>query len=321
MNSLGRLAIAVAPLGLLLALFWIGTARAQQADRPLTATTLDVVTLDPERSPLSELREISGLAWDGDTKRLHAVSDGRRLLQLSLSGLPDKIGTMTVLARSHLTLAGGARSRKGDLNPEGLALVPVAERVTAAAELLVVSEAPPRLVVVDLNGAMLREVELPAALASIANLSAPKNGLESVTILPGMGYLTAPERPLRDHDRSRHVIFSSHGPRLHYTTEALGKTSIKAMDSLGTDRIVILERTRSNEGLIVPYLRVIEPRRCTQEAPCPGRVAKVTVPGITDADFEAIAHLGGDRFLIASDDRIAGRFRTVFALIAVAGLD
>ena len=87
------------------------------------------------------------------------------------------------------------------------------------------------------------------------------------------------------------------------------------METLPDGHLLILERDRLDAATIQPFLRVIDPAACPVSAPCSTPAIRLDLPPPHDADFEGLAWLGNNRFMLASDDRIEGLPRTVFALI------
>lgn len=251
------------------------------------------------------LREVSGLAFDPATGTLWAVSDRNDLFALALEPGADRL-ELRLMAQHRLTGPDGARLRRADgFSAEGLAL--------DGAALLALSETAPRLARFDLQGRWLAELPLPTALADPARLRNPANGLEALTLHAALGPLAAPETPLAGSPRRIHVLHGSHGPALAWDTGGLS-TSLKALDTLPDGTILALERHRDGAGAIHPLLRRIDPAGCRPDAPC-APPALALPPG--DADFEGLAWLGGNRAILASDDRIEGHVRTVFLLVTL----
>ena len=270
---------------------------------------LDTQVLTPDTHPHLPLREVSGLVHDPATRTLYALSDRNDLFVLALDTTGDRIG-LTLLDRLRLTGPDGARLRRGDHSGEGLA--------RDGADLLVLSEVPPRLSRFGTDGAWRGDLPLPAALTDPARLRNPRNGLESLVLHPVLGWLAAPETPLVGTPRRQHQLHGASGPALAWQTPPdQPGTSLKGMDTLPDGTILVLERVRDADGAITPLLRRIDPALCLAAAPCAAPAIVLDLPVPPDADFEGLAWLGDGRVLLASDDRIHGEPRTVLVLLAL----
>lgn len=84
---------------------------------------------------------------------------------------------------------------------------------------------------------------------------------------------------------------------------------VKALETLGDGRILVLYRMRSADDLrLMPFLSVLDLASCPTNAPCPALTAPVVVPGIRGADFEGVTQLPDRRILMRSDDKTAHIF-------------
>lgn len=291
---------------------WLALIAALLAGSPAAGqgvAVLDTLILTSDTHPHLPLREVSGLVHDPATRTLYALSDRNDLFVLSLDTTGDRIG-LRLLDRLRLTGPDGARLRRGDHSAEGVA--------RDGADLLILSEVPPRLSRFGTDGAWRGDLPLPADLADPARLRNPRNGLESLVLHPALGWLAAPETPLAGTSRRQHVLHGAGGPALAWQTPPdQPATSLKAMDTLPDGTILALERVRDPEGAITPLLRRIDPALCPAAAPCDAPAIALDLPVPRDADFEGLAWLGEGRVLLASDDRIDGVPRTVLVLLAL----
>ena len=93
------------------------------------------------------------------------------------------------------------------------------------------------------------------------------------------------------------------------------------METLPDGRLVILERDVSAaDGSLIPWLCILDPASCGSGRLCTTQVARIEVPGITDADFEGLAYVAENLFLIVSDDKIGKDHRSVFGLLRVSSI-
>lgn len=278
---------------------------------------LRVEILDHRVLPQTELdglkfSEISALAYDPASGALYGASDKSILFRIGFAHENGKITGITPLEGWPLLDETGARMKSKVFNPEGAHLRP------DGSGLLIVSENGPRAALFDLQGKWQAGVELPEALRDASLQRSDKDGLESLAEHPVHGILSATEEPPADEERTHHVIRAGDGSSFAYDTGDIGNTNIKSITLDDRDRLLVLERHRDqNSGTLQPWLRLIDPAACVQGADCPGVKAGFSLEGFENADFEGMTGLGGDLYLIVSDDRIDGQQRSVFALLRV----
>lgn len=283
----------------------------QAASSPFQVEVLD--TLDLGKLKIDDLKvlELSGLAYDQQNKRLHAVSDKGRLFSFTLDVSGNKIAKLEPVSGHTLVDAKGAAMRDQGFNAEDIAL-------DKDGTFVIVSEAGPRISRFDASGKWQEDLTVPVALRDPAAQRSDKDGLESVALHPKLGLLTAPEEPLAGQTRTTHTLYADDGKTLAYDTAAIGSTSIKAMTVLPDGRLMLLERDRAPDRSLITWLRTLDPADCKTDKLCPTQVAKVEVPGIKDADFEGIADLSNGLFMLVSDDKIDKERRSIFALLKVS---
>lgn len=275
----------------------------------LQVEVLDTLILGELRVDGLKIAELSGLAYDRQGLRLYAVSDKGRLFSFALDLSGDRIAALEPISGHNLTDTSGARIR--GFNAEGIAM---AEDATLA----IVSEKGPRIARFSMSGKWLEDLVVPAALIDPAAQRSEKDGLESLVRHPQLGLLTAPEEPLAAQPRTTHTIYSQTGKTLAYDTTEIGTTTIKALEALPDGGLMILERDVSAaDGRLIPWLRILYPASCESGLLCATQVARIEVPGVSDADFEGLAYLSENRFLIVSDDKIGKDHRSVFVLLRV----
>jgi hypothetical protein len=285
------------------------TAHPVQAAPPVPQVeVLDTVTLGEPRIDGLKIAELSGLAHDPKTGRLYAVSDKGRLFGFALDVTGGKLVRLEPMSGHNLVAAKGALMNDQGFNAEDIAL---AEDGT----LLIVSETGPRIARFSITGTWLEDLAVPAALRDPATQRSPKDGLESLALHPSLGLLTAPEEPLAARTRTTHTLYAQSGGQLSYDTSAIGSTSIKAMTALPDGRLMILERDVGPDGGLITWLRALDPAHCVSGQLCPTQAAKVTLAGVSDADFEGLVYLAEGLFLIVSDDKIGKDHRSIFALL------
>lgn len=257
------------------------------------------------------VNELSGLAYDQQHGILYAVSDQGRLFSFALDLTGDKIAGLTPLSGFNLVNAEGGKMSDQGFNAEGITL-------NGDGTLTIISEEGPNIARFSLTGEWLADIDAPSALRDPTTLRGKNNGLESLTLHPTLGLLTAPEQPLIAEPRTTHTIHSATGATFSYDTTEIGETNVKGLQILPDSRLMILERMKVTEDKsLTPWLRLLDPASCASGQLCTTEVAKIEVPGISDANFEGLTQLEGDLFLIVSDDKIKKLHRSVFGLLRV----
>lgn len=303
--------MAIASAALLLPAF-TGAAFANS----LNVEVLDQLTLGESQVDGLDFAEISALAYDAEAAKLYGLSDTALLFDIDFAQDGDQITRLEPRTGMALTDAEGTPLKPRDFNPEGAYLDPDGKGI------VVVSENGPQAALFDAAGKWLNEVTLPEGLRDDSLQRSRKDGLEALALHPTHGILSAPEEPHEAAARELHTIHAADGALFSYETdEATGRTNIKSMLVDEAGRLLILERHNDKEAdVLQPYLRLIDPQACPvtdgSEA-CPTALAKITVPQITDADFEGLTQVGPDLYLMVSDDKIDGEQRLVWALLRV----
>jgi hypothetical protein len=263
-----------------------------------------------------KISELSGLAYDADDGALYAVSDKSRLFRFALDVTGDRFARLEPVSGATLTDAAGQPMREAGFNPEGLEARDAANGTTGDTRLILLSEEGPRAAEFSANGQWRADLPLPPSVTDPTALRSDTDGVEAITRHPVHGLITAPQEPLLGSERTLHTLYATDGRAFSYTSDDIGKSGIKGLTTLADGRILVLERTRSADRLtLTPYLRLLDPEACRVDGPCPTTVQRIDVPGITDADYEGIAEIAPDLFVIVSDDDIEGTRRTVFALV------
>lgn len=297
---------------------WLGCAVAlfvssalQAAQPSMHVEVLDTLIFEEPRVDDLKIVELSGLTYDKKSKKLYAVSDKGRLFHFSIDVTDDKIVSLQPES-GHKLIDDQQQSmrKKHDFNAEGIEL-------GKDGTLAIVSEVGPRISRFSLAGEWLEDLEIPEELLDTAAQRSEKDGLESLTWHPALGWLTAPEKPLTAMKRSIHTIYATNGNNISYDSSDIGSTNIKAMTSLPDGRLMIVERDVAADGSLVTWLRTLDPAVCIEGELCATQVVQVEVPTINDADYEGIADLSDGLFLIVSDDKINKVHRSVFALLKV----
>ena len=282
------------------------------ADAPaFTVKVLDTLILGETKTAGLKINELSGLAYDAQSGRVYAVSDQGRLFIFALDLIDDRIAGLKPVSGFDLVDSDGRNMADQGFNAEGLAL-------TGDGTLTILSEKGPRIAKFSAEGKWLKDVPAPSELRDPTKQRGKNNGLEALALHPDFGVLTAPEQPLASEPRTTHTIYSTSGRSFVYDTAEIGETNVKGLETLPDGSLMVLERAGSSkDGNLLPWLRLIDPAACTADQICATQAAKVEIPGIADANFEGLAQLSPQMFLIVSDDKIRKEHRSVFALVKV----
>ena len=313
-----------------LALISLQAVTSEASDAPGWAV-LD--TVDIGRTPVDDLEigELSGLAWDPDEHLLYAVSDRGRVFHFEIRF--DEAGRRIVgaTARRGFVLRSGGSDGPRRYNAEGLDIIDGDNGRRGDTRLVVALENGPRVVTFSVDGIEQSELSLPGILTASSSYRKGNNRLESISVTPAHGPVTAPQRPLADQPETRHTVFALGGASWRF--DAPERTSIKALETLPAGQVLVLERQGSGrQGRAA--LRVLDPANCkddpqavpppAQAAPPPAQAAPASVcesraqvldDSAVGENFEGMARLSDDRFLLVSDDGGGGQRVTKLMLV------
>jgi hypothetical protein len=248
---------------------------------------------------------LSALAWDQDESRLYALSDRGKLFHLRPT---FEKGT---LVRVEALTAFALRDRRGRVlegrraDAEGLALQRANNGKTGDSLLAVSFERHPRIVRFRPDGRYVEQLELPADLHDISRYADPNKALEALTWLPGLGFLSAPERPLAGTGDGTISLFALDGRSWRYPRLATPNASLVDMQALPDGSSLTLER---GHGLMFLPI-VISLRHTWVTADNTGQRLPVSTIAILDSsqgwsvdNFEGLSHHQGLKFFMVSDD-------------------
>ncbi len=249
-------------------------------------------------------RELSGLAWAEDEGVLYAVSDGGKLFHFRPEFEGELLTGLSGLAAHPLQDAAGRPLRGVWADAEGLAIENGDNGISGDSRLVVAFERRPRLARYATTGRLLGAIPLPPPLADPGNYASPNKSLESLARHPALGWLTAPEWPMR---RAAGVmeIWSSRGERWAYPTRKVPNNALVAMEALEDGSLVTLER---GHGPLYSPL-IISLRRTLALRSGSGGPAEVATAAVFDTsagwridNFEGLARHRERRFFLVSDD-------------------
>jgi len=244
--------------------------------------------------------EISDIAYLPKREKLFMISD-EGILFVFRARFSDKIDLLEPLAAAPLTKKGGKPFKKWRRDSEGLTL-------DAKGRLLVSFEGKPKIGWFHKNsdkiGQRIKKYSLPEPLRNPKHYRTRNKSLEALAWHPKYGVLTVAEWPLKRDHKKRQTIYSLRGKRWHFKAEPEGKSAVSAIEVTDSGDLLVLER--SFTGYLDPFvvtLKIVDLHHC-KKGWCPSRVlAKMsTHRGWGVDNFEGLARVGKNRFLMISDD-------------------
>lgn len=285
---------------------------------------LGSVVLTPASTAGLTLGGLSGLAWDEDESRLYALSDRGSVFHLR----PHLANGH--LVRVELLTAFALRDRRGRplsgrrADAEGLVVRRANNAISGDSQLAVSFERHPRIMLFRPDGRYVDALRLPAALGDLGRYAEPNKALETLTWLPGLGFLTAPERPLTGSENGIVSLFALDGRSWRYPLLETPSASLVDMQALPDASLLALER---GHGLMfLPIVISLRHTRVTAENA--GERLAVTNLAVLDSsqgwsvdNFEGLARHRQLKFFMVSDDNFSALQKTLLVYFEPVGTD
>jgi hypothetical protein len=241
--------------------------------------------------------EISDLAYLPKRHWLFMVSDEGKLFRFWALFGPEKIRELTPLDASRLRKRNGKKLKKWRRDSEGLTL-------DGKGRLYVSFEEKPRIARITYDGRIVKYLPLPRPVDRMGKFRGKNKGLEALAWHPKYGLVTAAEYPVRSSEKSLQHIYSLRGKVWSFKRGKEPHSAVTALEVLDNGNFLVLER--SYNGLWEPMvftLREVEIDRCRRGL-CPTRtLARLdSSKGWAVDNFEGLAKVGPNRFLMVSDD-------------------
>lgn len=252
-----------------------------------------------------DVTELSDLAWDADEKLLYAISDRGYLYTIRLSINNNKLTKADIISATTLKGKNKKPVRGRDQDSEGMTIKNANNGRVGDAELIISFEGNSRLVRYNTRGDYLGELPLPKKLSNHRNFRHGNKMLESLTTHPKYGLITAAELPLKANPENQQTLYSQRGQEWHFPRHKAAESSVTALEVLPNGDILVLERAFS--GIFSPLvvsLRQVMLNQCDKFSHCKTRDLAVfnSGEGWNIDNFEGLTHLGGNRYLMVSDD-------------------
>ena len=244
--------------------------------------------------------EISDVAYYQKVEKLFLVSDEGKLFTFKAK-FTEKIEDLQSLSAVQLTKKDAKKFKKWRRDSEGMTL-------DGKGRLLISFEGRAKIGWFHKNsnryGNMIRTYKLPRQLRNPKNYRSRNKSLEALAWHSRYGILTAAEWPLKKENKKRHTVYALNGKKWHFNAEPEGKSSVVAMEVMDDGNLLILER--SYTGLMNPFvvtLKKVYIQNCKKTMCKTKVVAKMDSHKGWDVDnFEGLAKVGKDRYVMISDD-------------------
>jgi hypothetical protein len=279
-------------------------AAAPAAGQPLTAQILDKIDLLSASPDGGQISELSGLAWDADEKLLYGVSDAGYLVSMRVTVEKDRLATAEPVAVVPIEeYVGSLMKLTWSLSDaEALVLRNSSNGIQGDTEMIVALEDGPAIARFDSAGTLLAEIKLPKPLDDPSVYANSNKRLESVSEIPGHGIITVPEVPLSGEPEGTHTVYAMDGASWRFAAEQKADSSVKDIALLPDGRQLILERTRDANGqTTLSHLRLLDLANCAPGGECPVTEVTPSNPEAMQEDFEGLARISGDLYVLATD--------------------
>ena len=269
------------------------------------------------------IRELSGIAWDNDEKLLYAISDSGYLyhLKLQFSGNPSqqKLDSMKVVFATELKDSNGKALKGKYSDSEGLSLANGNNKKMGDSKLIISFENKPRIANYTPQGELLSKVRIPKKLRKRKTYRSKNKALESVTYHPKYGVLTAAEYPIKKDSIGYQTLYATSKnakiKKWHFKAAKASNSAITGLETLQDGTVLVLERAYKNPLIpIVINLRRLHLNDCNAKQECKiENIARFDgADGWLLDNFEGLAHLQGNEYLMVSDDNGNPFQKTIF---------
>ncbi len=278
------------------------------------------LSIRPTKVDSLPVHELSGLAWDEDEQLLYAISDEGLLYHFTIKIDDNKLNSVKIISAFQLKDNNGLPLSGKYSDSEGLSILKDNNGKKGDAELIISFENKPRITRYSTKGKILGKVKIPKKLRKRKYYRHKNKALESVTIHPKYGILTAAEYPLKSHHISEQTIYSTSGKEWHFPTAKAKNSAITSLEILANGDILILERAYVNPFVpVIINLSRLKLDQCDKKNMC----KKETIARFSGADgwlldnFEGVAHYRGNQYFLVSDNNENPLQRTLLILFEV----
>ncbi|MEA3418740.1 MAG: esterase-like activity of phytase family protein [Campylobacterota bacterium] len=241
---------------------------------------------------------LSDLAYDQKKERLYLVGDQEGKLFVFNAQFGEKVENFKPLYAVELTGKNGKEFRRWRRDSEGMTL-------DRNGKLLISFEGRAKIGRFDTRGRMQKEYRLPAKLLNVKNYRSKNKSLEAVALHPKYGILTATEYPLKRYPKKSQTIYSLSGREWHFKAEEATNSAVVGLEVMDDGNLLVLERAFS--GLMNPLVITIKKvwlKGCKKKKKCKTEILARfrNTDGWGIDNFEGLARVGKNRYVIVSDD-------------------
>ena len=248
--------------------------------------------------------EISDLAYDPQKSLLYMVSDKGSMFTFSANFTNNNF-SLKPLSATYFKRKNGKRLRRWKRDTEGIAL-------DSAGQIFISREGKPKVTLFSKNGNKVKNLALPKALKK-AKLRSRNKSLESLAYHPAYGLLTALEWPPKGTNLHYQTIYSLSGKKWHFKSEPYKKNGVAEVEIMDDGNLLVLERAYNGYfGKFVVTLKKVFINDCKTKI-CPSKVF-LSIDSAKNwhvENFEGLAKVGKNRYLLVSDDNDSFFLRTI----------
>ena len=261
---------------------------------------LDQKILSFQRIEGVKFSEISDLAYDKKMQKLYMVGDKGTLFTFHAQ-FTHTIDKLYPTGATKLRKKSGKRFKKWKRDSEGLVL-------DGHRRLCISFEGDAKVAWFHKNskqfGSLIHTYKLPKVLRKKRHYRSPNKSLEALAWHPRYGLLTAAEWPLKKDHKKRQTIYGLKGKRWHFKAEPEARSAVVAMEVMDDGNVLVMER--SYTGLLNPFVITLKKVYLNQihQGWCRTKIlAKMNShKGWNVDNFEGLAKVGKDRYIMISDD-------------------
>ena len=264
---------------------------------------LELNILDVFEYKNSDARELSALAYDGDT--LFALSDYGELHHFKLDIKNKKINSISLEESYILKNKNGKKLKKSKSDAEGL--------IYKDKKLYISFERKHRVDVYTLDGIKIKKHKLHKNLEGSKKYKSKNKGLEALGFSKKHGFITAPEAPFLD--KTIHKLYTK---KNIYEIKKDGY--ITALEFMSKNKLLVLERdfdTLTRKRIIT--LSLVNLKKCISNI-CEKNKLKIldSYKDNNVDNFEGLTKIDKNLFLMVSDDNGSFLQKTLFVLFEIS---
>jgi len=258
--------------------------------------------------------EISDAAFDASAKKLYLLGDQGVLFAFDAK-FEEKISSLRPIHAKKLVQRRNKSFKKWEQDSEGMT-------ISSSGELLISFEGSAKIGRFDTKGVLQKQLSLPLKLKNPKNFRSRNKSLESVASHPKYGILTAAEWPLKKNHIKEQAIYALDGKEWHFRAEEATNSAVVGIEVMDDGNLLVLERAYS--GMMHPVvitLKKVWLEGCQKESNCRSEVIASfnTADGWHIDNFEGLARVGKNRYIMVSDDNDNFYQRTLLVYFEIIG--